>query len=63
MSTLEKILKCPACKWEGRRVIETLRPQSDFIKGFKSLIAVGLRGVKCPQCGQDTVPTTKELVS
>lgn len=62
MSTLEKILKCPACKWEGRRVIETLRPQPDF-KGFTFLIAVGLRGVKCPQCGKDTVPITKELVS
>jgi endogenous inhibitor of DNA gyrase (YacG/DUF329 family) len=62
MKTLEKLLKCPHCEWEGRRVIETLKPQSDW-KEFTTLLGVGLQGVKCPECGTDTVPTTKELVS
>lgn len=59
---LEKLLKCPHCQWEGRRTVEPLGQRSDW-KAFTSLIGVGLQGVKCPDCGKDTVPTTKELVS
>ena len=62
MSTLEKRLKCPKCQWEGRRIVEPLKQQSDW-KGFTTLISVGLRGVKCPICATSTVPSTKELVS
>ncbi len=59
---IEKLLKCPHCQWEGRRTVETVREQSDW-KAFTTLIGVGLQGVKCPDSGEDTVTTTKELVS
>ncbi len=60
--TLEKRLKCPHCQWEGRRIVESLEKQSRW-KKFTTLISVGLKGVKCPDCGKNTIPTTKELVS
>lgn len=63
MSTLEKLLNCPACQWQGRRTVETLRQESDPFKQLTTLIAVGLRGVKCPKCGTETVLSTKKLVS
>lgn len=61
--SLERILKCPACGWTGRRVIEQLTPPKDTWQGLTQLIATGLKGIKCPDCGQDTHPSTKELIS
>lgn len=64
MGTLERTLKCPNCLWEGRRIIETLKPRDDgFWEKFAFVVGNGLKSVKCPHCGTSTTPSTKELVS
>jgi DNA-directed RNA polymerase subunit RPC12/RpoP len=59
---VEKLLKCPHCEWQGRRILEPVHKQ-DIWEAFTTLIGFSLKGIKCPNCGKDTTPTTKELVS
>lgn len=62
MSTLERKFRCTNCNWTGRSIIENTKPMNDF-KKIANLIAVGVRDKKCPKCGADTIPNTREMVS
>jgi len=62
MATIEREEKCTKCTWKGRRLVESIKPQSEW-EDMTSLLAVGLQSAKCPKCGGDTIPITKQLTS
>jgi len=61
--SLEKNIKCTQCPWQGRETVEKIEPQS-IEQNFAFLVGKGIDTPKrCPECGADTVPLTKEMVS
>lgn len=62
MGLIQRDGQCTKCKWQGKVQVENIKPQTAF-EELGSLIAVGLRSSKCPECGADTIPDTRQMVS